>query len=46
MNFGKNIFAVVIGAVLTGFILDELGQGRLGSLPKALAQKVTRGFGV
>lgn len=46
MNIGKQIFSVVIGALLTGFILDELGQGRLGTLPKALAQKVTRGFGV
>lgn len=46
MNFGKAVFGVVVGAILTGFILDELGQGRLGSVPKALAQKVTRGFGV
>lgn len=45
-KFGKNVFSVIVGALLTGFVLDELGQGRLGSLPKTIAKKVTRGFGV
>lgn len=45
LNFGKIVFGVVAGALLTGFILDELGQGRLGAVPQLFAKKVTRGFG-
>lgn len=45
-NFGKTVLGVVVGAFLAGFILDELGQGRLGELPKTIAKKVTRGYGV
>lgn len=46
MNFGKTVFGVLVGGFLLGFVLDELGQGRLGSVPQMIAKKVTRGFGV
>jgi len=41
-------FGVVCLAILvTGAVLDELGnQGRLGSIGRNIAQKITRGFGV
>ncbi len=40
-------FLMFIGAILaTGFILDELGnQGRLGDVGKAIAKKITAGYG-
>lgn len=45
-GFAVNVLTVVVGAVLTGIVLDEAGQGKFGQTIKMLAQKTTRGFGV
>jgi len=38
--------ATIVGIVIAGFILDELGtKGRLGKTAQEVAKKVTRGFG-
>lgn len=47
MTTAKIVGGVVLGGLLLGLILDEVGnKGRLGSLAKGIAQKSTRGFGV
>lgn len=44
-TFLRNVAAVVVGGFFLGMILDEMGQGKLGSFPRNLALKSTRGFG-
>ena len=41
----KTVGFMILAIVVTGIILDELGQGRLGKAAKGLAQKVTSGYG-
>jgi len=36
----------IAAIMLAGLILNLLGSGKLGTLPKALAGKITEGYGV
>lgn len=45
-QIGLVVLGVFAGVIVTGSILDEVGQGKAGSLLQKLAQKTTRGFGV
>lgn len=42
----RHIILTVGGIFAGGLILDILGSGALGSVPKKLAKQITNGYGV
>ena len=46
VNIVRQSGTVIVGILITGFLLDEIGsKGRLGKTAQDVAKKVTRGFG-
>ena len=45
MDFVKTFLAVASAIIITGIVLDEIGQGRLGTSAQMIALKATHGYG-